>query len=190
MIVGTPAVSAIESGIFQVHERPSLRALGFFVIHIGGFRYGVYEDEATMLANSFDEVRRRIADQGSHSCPFALEADARKIADAVSLAIYGDGLKDEAFLGVSRSELCELVSSKNLLWVPDEDEAFDDGSYVLQFDVEERVRLIAFQRPIGLFHEPSTLRDIWVAKQAYYGTLQQWKDEFEAFWIAEMKLMK
>jgi hypothetical protein len=190
MIVGTLAVFAIESGISQVHERPSLRALGFFVIHVGGFRYGVYEDDSTMLANSFDEVGRRISDQGCHSCPFALEAEAGKIADAVSQALYGDGPDDESFWGMSRSELRKLVSSKDLLWAPDGDAAFDDGSYVLQFDVEERVRLIAFQRPVGLFHEPATLRDVWITTQRYYLTLQQWRDDFEASWTAEVKLAK
>ena len=34
-----------------------------------------------------------------------------------------------------------------LVSAPDGDEAFDDGSYVLQFDVGDRVRLIAFKRP-------------------------------------------
>ncbi len=180
MTVGTPAVFAIESGISQWHERPSLLALGFFVIHVGGFRYGVYKEDATMLANSFNEVGRRIADQGCHSSPFALDPDAGKIADVVSRALYGDDQNDEAFFGMSRPEFSNLVSSKDLLWAPDGDEAFDDGSYVLQFDVEDRVRLIGFQRPNGFFHEPTTLRDVWITAQQYYSTLQQWKADFEA----------
>ena len=180
MIVGAPAVFAIESGITQTLERASLLALGFFVIHVGGFRYGVCEERATMLASSFDEVVRRIADRGHHNCPFALNPDGGKIADAVSNALYGDGPADEVFFGMSRAEFSGLVSSKDLLWAPDGDEAFDDGSYVLQFDVEDRVRLIGFQRPRGLSHEPATLRDIWITAQQYYSTLKQWKTDFEA----------
>jgi hypothetical protein len=61
MIVGEPQIFAIESGISRAYARLSLLALGFFVIHVGGRRYGVYEEEATMLANSFDEVRRRLS---------------------------------------------------------------------------------------------------------------------------------
>ena len=35
------------------------------------------EPEATLLANSFDEVSRRIAERGRHTAPFAAVADPR-----------------------------------------------------------------------------------------------------------------
>jgi hypothetical protein len=61
MMIGNPGIFAIESEISRAYERLGLRALGFFVLHVGGRRYGVYEPEATMLANSFDDVQERIA---------------------------------------------------------------------------------------------------------------------------------
>ena len=66
MITGNINTFAIESIITQAYERLSFRALGCFVIHIEGLRYGVYETDASMLACSYDEVKRRLADRGSH----------------------------------------------------------------------------------------------------------------------------
>jgi immunity protein 42 of polymorphic toxin system len=36
MIVGNPSIFAIESQITKAYESLSMRALGFFVVHIGG----------------------------------------------------------------------------------------------------------------------------------------------------------
>src|SRR5436309_2282097 len=52
MIKGTPFTFAIESHIDQAYENVGLRALGYFVIHIGGLCYGVRELNATLLACS------------------------------------------------------------------------------------------------------------------------------------------
>ena len=50
MIIGDPKVFAIESCISIAYEELGARALGFFVIHIGGRCYGVREPDATWLA--------------------------------------------------------------------------------------------------------------------------------------------
>jgi hypothetical protein len=78
MVIGNPSVFAIESGITQAYESLSLRALGFFVIHVGGRRFGVYESDATMLANSYDTVQTRVARRGGHTSRFAIAPNAGK----------------------------------------------------------------------------------------------------------------
>jgi len=88
MLVGDSKLFAIESGTTKAYERLSFRALGYFVIHIAGLRYGVLAPDATMLACSFDEVERRIARRGRHTAPFASQIDGGKIADAYRDAIY------------------------------------------------------------------------------------------------------
>ena len=52
MMFGIQEIFGIESGVAQAYERLSFRALGFFVLHVGGMRYGVFEPDATLLANS------------------------------------------------------------------------------------------------------------------------------------------
>jgi hypothetical protein len=187
MIVGDPSVFAIESGITEAYERLSFRALGFFVIHVGGRRYGVYEPDATMLACAFGEAERRTADRGLHTAAFAGEQSADKIAYAFRNAIYAD-VQENAHFGIPLNDFCELVHSHHLAdWTPHGDEAFDDGSYVLQFDVDDRVRLIAYKSQ-GFSYDPVTLSDVWLEAETFYGVLSRWHDAFEAEWAATAKI--
>lgn len=187
MMIGNPAIFAIESEISRAYERLSFRALGIFVLHIGGRRYGVYKPEATMLACSFDVVQARIALRSQHTAPFASEPDGRAIADAFRNAIYADEQK-ESFFGSPLAEFCKFFyTPNNIMWAPDGDEAFDDGSYVLQFDIESRVRLIAFKSDGGYRHDPNTLSDVWLPADDFYNILREWHDAFEAEWMSAPK---
>jgi hypothetical protein len=183
MIVGSPCLLAIESGILEAYEQMSFRSLGFFVIHVGGRPYGRREPDSTMLACSFDEVERRIAERGRHTAPFATEPEAGKIADAFLNAIFADE-QEERYFGIPLPEFSKFFyrGSKDCMWAPDGDEAFDDGSYVLQFDVDDRVRVIAFKCKDGPRHDPDTLSDVWLLADDFYQVLQRWHDAFEAEW--------
>jgi hypothetical protein len=183
MLVGDTRKFAIESEITEAYARPGLRALGFFVIHVGGIRYGVYESDATMLANSVDEVRNRLGRRGHHAVPFAEEPDPGKIADAFREAVYADTPR-ESFFGMRRDEFRDQVYSNHVIWAPDGDAAFDDGSYILQFDSAERVRLIAFRCGENCLHYPPTLRDLWIEAVDYYRILDLWQESFEREWAA------
>src|ERR1700694_653921 len=187
MIRGDASTFAIESRIAHAYERPSLRGLGFFVIHVAGRRYGAYAADATILANSFDEVQTRLFNRGKHVAFFA-DDDGGKIADCTSLALYGEGQDGKQYFGVSEADFREMIYSHNLLSAPDGDAAFDDGSYILQFDIESHVRLIAFQRSADYFHDPSTLSDAWLPADTFYGVLEQWHHDFEAEWVAMPKV--
>ena len=186
MIIGNPSIIGIESSITRAYERLSFRALGSFVIHVGGRCYGVKSPDATLLANSFDEVERRVAMRGSHTVPFATEADAGIIADSFRNAIYAER-QQESYFGIPRSEFSRMIHSRNIVWAPDGDEAFDDGSYVLQFDIGNRVRLVAFKCGQGYLHDPTTLSDQWLAGDDFYHVLQHWHDAFEAEWASMPK---
>ncbi|MGB6900929.1 MAG: Imm42 family immunity protein [Candidatus Acidiferrum sp.] len=187
MMIGNSSIFAIESEITSAYACLGLRALGFFVLHVGGQRYGVYKSEATMLANSFDAVQTRIASRGNHTAPFATELDAGAIADAFRNAIYADD-QHESFFGIPLAEFCKFFyMPSNVMWAPDGDEAFDDGSYVLQFDVGSRVRLIAFKSGEGYRHAPGSLSDVWLPADDFYSVLLEWRDAFEAEWVSAPK---
>jgi len=183
VISGSPAIFAVESGVTEFYRPPSQRALGFFNIHVSGSRYGAYKPDATLLANSFDEVGRRIADRGTHTCDFS-DSEAASIADSFSLAVYSDLPEGVFFFGRSPVEFSDIVRSRCLMWAPDGDEAFDDGSFVLQFDVANRVRVIAFKRNDGPLHDQGSLNDLWLEADEFYSILQHWYDEFESEWAA------
>jgi hypothetical protein len=190
MIIGDKSKFAIESDFTQAYELLGLRALGFFVIHLLGVRYGVHEKNATMLACSFDEVQRRILGRGSHVISCATEPDAGSLADAFYDACYGADDENKPYFGITQKELSRLIYSNHLYWAPDGDEAFDDGSCVLHFDVGDRVRLIAYKYSKtndGYRHDPATLSDLWLDARVFYQTLETWRDKFEAQWKAAPK---
>jgi Immunity protein 42 len=184
---GDKARFAIESGIDRAYESLGSLALGYFVIYIHGHRYGVYAQDATLLACSFGEVEDRIARRGKHTAFFSIEPDAGAIADAYRDSCYNPDIEDEKRFGISN--LCDIVHDSHLVWAPDGDEAFDDWSHILQFDVGDRVRLIAFRSIEGNYHhDPRTLQDIWLGTDEFYSILQEWLEEFMKAWTAAPKI--
>jgi len=157
------------------------------VIHVKCCHYGVCEPEATMLACSLDAVERRISDCGSHTTAFATELDSGQIADAFRSVFYSEE-QSESYFGMTAADFAEAISSKHIQWAPDGDEAFDDGSYVLQFDVDDQVRLIAFKRGPDGRHDSSTLSDLWIASDEFYAVLRRWRDSFTEEWAALPKV--
>jgi hypothetical protein len=188
MFVGDPRTFALESEISCAYERLSFRALGFFLIHLGSKAYGVRAENATLLACSFDEVAKRLACRGSHGAFFSSVPVAGDIANAVRTAVFAPEKKGELFFGKSRSEFLEFLHSADLIWAPDGDEAFDDGSCVVQFDIEDRVRIVGFKSSDGYHHDPDTLMDIWLDANNFYDILDRWRVGFEAEWIAAPKV--
>jgi hypothetical protein len=191
MTVGDPCSFAIESGITIAFNRLAFLGLGFFVVHIGGRRYGVHEPEAALLSGAFEEVQSRIARQGRHTAPFASEPRGGRIADA-----YCDSWRDpiwtadeekERFCGITQGEFRNLIYANKFDWFHDGDDAFDEWS-VLHFDVDDRVRLIAFRSIDNEFHhDPTTLTDVWLGAEEFYRVLKEWRDLFEAEWKAAPK---
>jgi hypothetical protein len=182
MIIGDPNTFAIESEITLAYDRLSQLALGFFVIYVMGRCYGVRKPDATMLASSLDEVGRRIARRGSHNPPFAMDANAGEIAYSFRRAIYDESEEGELFFGMSVREFTDAVYSNHIEWAPDGDEAFDDGSHVLQFEDESQVRLIAFTGTPDFRYDPASLRDLWLPQDEFYDILQEWHDRFRDEW--------
>jgi hypothetical protein len=189
IIIGNPKKFALESGITRAYAHPGLRALGFFVIYIAGRCYGVRTPDATTLACSFDKLQDRIAWRGKHIASFALYPNAGVIADAYRDAIYAPNQHNAVFFGIPQSQFRDLIYNNRLVWAPNGDEAFDDWSHVLQFDVDDRVRLIAFKsKEEGYHHDPNTLKDMWLKADEFYDVLQRWRDEFEKVWAGAPKI--
>lgn len=189
MLVGTPSIFAIESSITIAYERLSFRALGYFVLHLSGKRYGQYLPDATMLACSYDEVIQRVSERGNHVAPFANEGDAGQIAKAFRQALYSEEQADSYF-GIPLADFVKFFSKseQNIMWAPDGDEAFDDHSYVLQFDIGNQVRLIAFKSGANYLPDPETLSDLWLDAEDFYKILQTWHESFHAEWVLAQKV--
>jgi hypothetical protein len=157
-------------------------ALGFFVIHIAGKRYGVKSWDATMLANPFDEVRKRLTMRGSHHPAFPMDSDAADIAYSFRRSFYGKCEEDEVFFGLTVRHFKDIVRSNRVDWTAYCDEAFDDGSYVLQFEEQNIVRLVAFSSTPDFLYDPESLREVSLSPDEFYRILQEWHDRFYEEW--------
>lgn len=108
LIVGNPAIFAIESSITEAFESPGRRALGYFLIDVAGRFYGVRSPTATQLACSFDAVERRLERRGSHRWPFNTDVSAVEIVDAVRAAIYDESRQNDTFFGLSAAQFTDV----------------------------------------------------------------------------------
>lgn len=121
--------------------------------------------------------------RGRHTMPCAAEADAGSVAGAFRDAVYGDE-PIESHFGIPSPQFREMTYLNRIAWAPDGDEAFDDGSYVLQFDIKDLVRVVAFKSAPDGGYDPATLRDARLATDEFYAILQEWHDAFEKEWAS------
>lgn len=177
MIIGDPSIFAIESSITTIVDKNSSQALGYFVIHIEGTAYGVREADATMLGCSYDEILSRLKRAGDHQFPLLTGQSGNDAAQAYLDCIYRDTLREDYF-GLSRDEFSHLINENRIQWAPDGDEAFDDGSHVLQFDEEGRVRLVGFKNVEPHLELSRALKDVWLDAETFYGVLSTWSNAY------------
>lgn len=72
-------------------------------------------------------------------------------------------------------------ASISLLVGLDHPDYLDWPGWVLQFDVGDRVRLIAVNRPESLV-DPANVREVWLSSDTFYNALREWRDTFMAEW--------
>ena len=177
MIVGDHRIFAIESGITEAVENLSQLALGFFVIYVGGRAFGVRQPDASMLGCSFNAVEYRLQRRGTHVAPIPDDVPAAEVAAAYLDAFYRDTARTDYF-GISRHQFVDALQSSGAIWAPDGDEAFDDGSHILQFDVDSRVRIIAFLNTGAPDDLPQTISEEWMGADLFYAIVSGWKTLF------------
>ena len=186
MIVGERSLFAIESEITRAVPNLSQRALGFFVIHISGRTFGIKQPDASMMGCSFNEVNDRLKRRGTHSTPVLDDIGAAEVAEAYLDAIHRDTVRTDYF-GLSRTKFVETVYSNAVTWAPDGDEAFDDGSHVLQFDIGSRVRLVAFVNTASPDDMIGTISEEWLEAELFYNVLSRWREAFALEWAGRLE---
>jgi hypothetical protein len=186
MIKGDPMEFAVESRVSKAFPQRSLMALGSFVIHVAGRTYGVLSPTATMLACSFDSVKRRIDRRGRHKAFFAQDKADDIVRQYVS-AYFGDADNvDARVLGFNVKRFCSAIEGGELVMAPDGDAAFDDGSHVLHFDMGEHVRVIAFKNEIDECMRLQSISEVTLDAAIFYVTLQDWANSFSTEWRARL----
>ena len=179
MLLGNTAEFAIESHIEVAYERRGALALGYFLLHLRNCQFGVKAQDATLLACSYDEVARRFSRQGQHVASELSSVSAKNLAQAYVNAAYA-GLSGEL-----ETALMTVATARRLVWAPDGDEAFDDGSHVLQFDVSDQVRLIGFR---NVDYTVSDVCELWMRAETFYTLLSDWTVAFDKEWQQRTKI--
>jgi hypothetical protein len=60
---------------------------------------------------------------------------------------------------------------------------------VLQFDIDDRVRVIGFRSIADSYrHDSASLGDVWLPSARFYALLDEWRNRFEAEWNASSKM--
>ncbi len=173
IVVGTKSRFAVETCVSAVFPENRNSLLGYFVIHILGQRYGVYEPDASMLGNSIDVVLSLIENEGFHKLSIAKDFPAETFVRWYMRCFSEYDTPEQRMLGNTGSNLWDEFKRNEILWAPDGDEAFDDGSHVFVLDYESTVRLIGCTyrdyQPIE-----GTVESVMLERSEFYGILRQW----------------
>ena len=179
MLIGNESRFAIDSQLSEKNLSHSQIGIGYFNIILANHRFGIHEIDATVLGCSYKNVVNCLQMRNKHVAPFSEINDPHCIAKNLRDVLYINGDKGGPVFGLSRRSVINLVYKNKLLFAPDGDEAFDDGSYVIHFDIGPEVRLIGFMSGNGEFYEESTLVDVRLSANEFYGIIESWRLGFE-----------
>jgi hypothetical protein len=182
MFVGDKSSFAIESEVSRIFAAPGQRGLGYFVLYVSGHCFGVRDAEATMLACSLDSVLKRFERRGRHRFPLADKQTAAQVVATFVAAELSKGSTNTADSGETLKAFLDDLYSAGIVWAPDGDAAFDDSSYVFQFDTELEVRIIAFKHREDIAGTLSSIAEVRIESEIFYGILEAWSEGFLSFW--------
>ena len=98
---------------------------------------------------------------------------------AVIKALYEPQGEEVACFDLTAESFKATLHEKSLLWAPDGDEVFDDGSHVLQFDIGNKVRLVGFVNHADQQAALDTIVEVTLDEGKFYRFLEAWIAEFE-----------
>ena len=142
--------------------------------------------EATLLACSFEEVRERLTRRGRHRASIGVDTEALAVASAFRTAQYCDEAAERLHFRQTAEQFCTSLFESHIVWAPDGDAAFDDGSHVLHFDYGDRVRLIAFRNELDQLQFEASVVETLIDAASFYAILEEWQAKFEAEWRAAL----
>lgn len=175
--IGDVNCFAIESHITKAYHRPGAFALGYFNIYLRGKRFGKTALDSTLLGCSHDEVKRRLSHRGMHRFSFSNEDKCDLVTTYLNSRYWGKCELDVRVINARAFD--EEITSNELVWAPDGDQAFDDGSHVLQFDLDSRVRLLGFKNEPPSIFDCRSIVDIIIDSDIFYDILYMWAQAVE-----------
>ncbi|MGB7815670.1 MAG: Imm42 family immunity protein [Methylotenera sp.] len=176
IVVGEPNLFAIESCVSEFYKEKGQLAIGYFIVYVGGLCYGIKSPDATLLACSFYQIDDILKKRTNYTSLFS-DVDAQVLADMYLAAIYAENSDDSLYFGKSAQEIKQMLYESDVIWAPDGDAAFDDGSHILLFNFNHMVRLIAFKNSES--YKATNLQELLIPSDSFYDILDGWKSQFE-----------
>lgn len=183
MIVGDPAVFAIESSIAEAYEEPNRQAIGTLVIHVAGRCFGVRDPQAVFLTFPLQWVRSTIRHRGKHRADIDPTIPLAAMFEAVMSIWLAKDREKRTHFGLTANELSDRLFSSGVLWVPNSGTNMSDHTHCLLFDCGDRTRVIAFKYPF--LDEPTfaevwqSAAEAWLSADTFYGILATWLGRYE-----------
>ncbi|NIJ64636.1 hypothetical protein FHR20_001567 [Sphingomonas leidyi] len=156
--------------------------IGYFLIHVGGKQYGVKKPRACVMGNSYNEIVSRISQEGEHRLSFSSKIDSKELSIYIANSIYNRGFEGGVIPAQWSKEIDDSLYANALMWAPDGDSAFDDGSHIVQVDDEQRVRITAFVNAETQGEFENSISDVILGQETFYETLGAWAREFDGQW--------
>ncbi len=177
MIVGNATRFAIETEITEIYAAQRPEALGTLIVHVASKEYGYRTPDSTTLGFPLWHLQQRLLRRGKHVASFSEVLNASMLVDVFLEAEYGITRLFKENLNMSGDEISTILGNYCINWQPDGDEAFDDGSNIYQFDIGDRVRVIACKNEAT--EKDRCVSEIWMPSDEFYNILDEWQRRFE-----------
>ncbi|MBB4100454.1 hypothetical protein GGR46_004026 [Sphingomonas kyeonggiensis] len=182
ILVGNPEMLAIESCVDEFVAQKSQMGIGYFLIHVGGRQYGVKKPRACVMGNSYNEIVSRISQDGKHILNSSSKIDSKELSIYILNSIYNRGFEGGVIPSQWSKEIDDNLYANALIWAPDGDSAFDDGSHVVQVDDGQFARITAFINAETQDEFENSISDVILRRETFYETLGAWAREFDGQW--------
>ena len=140
MIVGDRSRFAVEIELHPDSPKSISTGFGLYRFWIADQPYGRSAPDASCLAASCDALRERLGQRGHHDATGMPTGNPLGILERAYWLIYR---VTDVHIASRQASAQEVAQARRLMMAPDGDEAFDDGSFVVQWDDRGVVGLAA-----------------------------------------------
>lgn len=188
MLFGDKKVFGIEFEVKELYHNKSFIGDGFFVVYIDGFMYGIREDDASSFGAILWTLKESCSSFIHMKNPFNNFEDFEicdKFYDANyrSENRYPEKTKMDYDCTYLVKPGCDErdgnLANRFLIYWAQMEEAFDDGSFILQINEEKYIRILGFKASAN--YDVENVHSAKVPIEDFFSTLQSVITELERY---------
>jgi hypothetical protein len=161
MTIGDINIFALEYSIIEYYDSRYIGD-GKFIVYINGTKYGKSNNNSTTFSSIIPSLGQR-ANTSNLTDPIFEKYPPYDLAFACYDSYYGENPK-EVYLGLNREHFLVLKRNNKIEW-HGMDEAFDDGSFIIQLNnANNEISLIGYR---AISSNPSQIEELNSIKLKY-----------------------